>query len=119
MTKGDDNSDMKAERLIGERINHIAFGKGCVTRAQGENYIVADFGGVERMFEFPAAFSQYLTVENEQLRPCLPVCTPAAPRRAEPRRGRPAQKKKKSGSEGFIHDEYDTFILADIVGCTI
>jgi len=109
---------MKAERLIGEKITHIAFGAGCVTRTQGEEYIVADFDGVERMFEFPAAFSLYLTADNEQLRPELPVCTPVK-RDTTPRRGRPVQKKKKDGSDGFIHDEYDTFILADIVGCTI
>lgn len=112
---------MKAERLVGEKVTHIAFGSGCVTRTQGEDYIVADFNGTERMFEFPSAFSRYLTADNEQLRPFLPVCAPA-PARAEgenaSRRGRPA-KKKSSGSEGFIRDEYDTYILADMVGCTI
>ena len=108
---------MKAERLIGEKITHIAFGAGCVTRTQGEEYIIADFNGVERMFEFPAAFSQYLTADNELLQSDLPVCTPVK-REAAPRRSRPMPKKKKD-SEGFIRDEYDTFILADIVGCTI
>ena len=109
---------MKAARLIGEKITHVAFGQGCVIRAQGDNYIVVDFGGVERMFEFPAAFSQYLTVDNEQLRPDLPICMPVQKRPAAQRRSRPVQKKKND-SEGFIRDEYDTFILADIVGCTI
>ena len=109
---------MKAERLIGEKIAHIAFGQGCVTRTQGDDYIVVDFGGTERMFEFPTAFSLYLTVDNEQLRPDLPVCVPVQKRPQAIRRGRPVQKKKKD-SEGFIRDEYDTFILADIVGCTI
>ena len=109
---------MKAERLVGEKITHIAFGQGCVTRTQGEDYIVADFGGTERMFEFPAAFSHYLTADNEQLRPFLPECTPVSRSAAPRHRGRPVQKKKNS-SEGFIRDEYDTFILADIVGCTI
>lgn len=113
---------MKAERLVGEKITHIAFGRGCVTRTQGDDYIVADFGGTERMFEFPSAFSRYLTADNEQLRPFLPVCTPAPARKEEEphRRGRPVMKKKKAGgSEGFIRDEYDTYILADMVGCTI
>ena len=108
---------MKAERLIGEKITHIAFGAGCVTRTQGEEYIVADFNGVERMFEFPAAFSEYLTADNEMLRGDFPVCTPVK-RESLPHRGRSMPKKKKD-SESFIRDEYDTFILADIVGCTI
>lgn len=111
---------MNAERLVGEKINHIVFGCGLVTRTQGTDYIVADFNGTERMFEYPAAFSEYLTVEDEQLQSLLPVCTPKVrEKRADtPRRGRPA-KKGKGGSEGFIRDEYDTFILADIVGCTL
>lgn len=111
---------MNADRLVGEKINHIVFGCGLVTRTQGDDYIVADFNGTERMFEYPAAFSRYLTVEDEQLRPFLPVCTPAVrEKRADtPRRGRP-MKTKKGKSEGFIRDEYDTFILADIVGCTL
>jgi len=111
---------MKAERLVGEKIHHVVFGGGLVTRTQGNDYIVADFNGTERMFEFPAAFTEYLTADDEALRPFLPVCTPK-PResRAEaPRRGRPV-KKSKGKSEGFIRDEYDTFILADIVGCTL
>lgn len=111
---------MKAERLIGEKIHHIVFGSGLVTRTQGEDYIVANFDGTERMFEYPAAFSQYLTADDEALRPFLPVCTPAVrEKRADtPRRGRPI-KKDKGKSEGFIRDEYDTYILADILGCTL
>lgn len=111
---------MNAERLIGEKINHIVFGCGLVTRTQGDDYIVADFDGTERMFEYPAAFKEYLTVEDEQLRPFLPACTPKVRENPSdvPRRGRPMKKKGK-GSEGFIRDEYDTFILADMVGCTL
>lgn len=111
---------MKAERLVGERIHHVVFGCGLVTRTQGEDYIVADFDGTERMFEYPAAFTQYLTVDAEDLRPFLPVCTPPAQSKSAdtPRRGRPA-KARKGKSEGFIRDEYDTYILADILGCTL
>lgn len=111
---------MKAERLVGEKIHHVVFGSGLVTRTQGEEYIVADFDGTERMFEYPAAFSQYLTVDAEDLRPYLPVCMPPKKeKRADtPRRGRPA-KARKGGGEGFIRDEYDTYILADILGCTL
>lgn len=111
---------MKAERLVGEKIHHTVFGCGLVTRTQDEKYIIADFNGTERMFEYPAAFQEYLTVDDEALRPFLPVCTPIVrEKRADPpRRGRP-MKPKKGKSEGFIRDEYDTYILADIVGCTL
>ena len=111
---------MKAERLVGEKIHHTVFGCGLVTRTQDEKYIIADFNGTERMFEYPAAFTQYLTVDAEDLRPFLPECTPVVhEKRADtPRRSRPI-KAKKGKSEGFIRDEYDTYILADIVGCTL
>ena len=108
---------MKAERLVGEKIHHTVFGCGLVTRTQGNDYIVADFDGTERMFEYPAAFSQYLMVDAEELRPFLPVCTPPAKKERPLRRGRPMKASK--GSEGFIRDEYDTYILADIAGCTL
>lgn len=108
---------MKAERLVGEMIHHTVFGRGLVTRTQGNDYIVADFDGTERMFEYPAAFSRYLTVDAEDLRPFLPVCTPPAKQERPARRGRPLKSKK--GGEGFIRDEYDTYILADIAGCRL
>ena len=97
---------MNAKRLVGEKIHHTVFGSGLVIRTQGEDYIVADFNGTERMFE--------------SLRPFLPVCTPVKREKSagEPRRGRPV-KSKKGKSEGFIRDEYDTYILADILGCTL
>ena len=87
---------MNAKRLVGEKIHHTVFGSGLVIRTQGEDYIVADFNGTERMFEYPAVFSQYLTVDDESLRPFLPVCTPAKrEKRADaPRRGRPVKIKK-------------------------
>ena len=110
---------MNAEKLIGEKVTHIAFGSGCVIRTQGDNYIVADFGGTERMFEYPAAFHHYLTADNELLRPFLPELSPMPAPAAVRRRGRPMQTKKKKTGECFINDEYDTCILADIVGCTI
>ena len=110
---------MNAERLVGEKIHHTVFGGGQIIRTQGDHYIVADFDGTERMFEYPAAFSQYLTADDEALRPYLPVCTPAKKenRTEAPRRGRPIKKKGKG--EGFVRDEYDTYILADILGCTL
>ena len=111
---------MNAKRLVGEKIHHTVFGSGLVIRTQGEDYIVADFNGTERMFEYPAAFSQYLTADDESLRPFLPACTPVKREKSAgaPRRGRPV-KSKKGKSEGFIRDEYDTYILADILGCTL
>ena len=92
------------ERLIGKRVKHFAFGTGCVTQARG-GYIVVRFGGVERMFEYPAAFGAYLTVQDKRLQKLLPVCTrdPAQP-------ARPAVRRKK---RGYVHDEYDTAALAD------
>ena len=100
------------EKLLGKRVTHFVFGKGKVTRVQGD-YIVAAFGGTERMFEFPAAFGEYLTVEDKRLQKYLPVCQKTAP---EAVRRAPAKGKKAAS---FIKDEYDMSILADLVHCTL
>lgn len=92
------------ERLLGKRVTHFSFGKGLVTQARS-GYIVVSFGPVERMFEFPAAFGEYLTVEDKRLQKVLPVCrkTPAAPAKTAPK------PKRRS----YVRDEYDTAALAD------
>jgi len=96
--------------LIGKRVIHVTFGKGRIRDTHG-GYIVADFDGVERMFEYPAAFGTYLTIGDKKLRGVLPACDPVM----RPQQTKPAVKSSNS----FIQDEYDTFILADMVHCTI
>lgn len=99
---------LTADKLVGKRITHYIFGRGKVTRAQ-EHYIFADFHGVERMFEFPAAFGTYLTVEDKRLQTVLPVCT------RTPQPAAPARPRRLSA----LHDEYDTAALAETVHCTV
>ena len=48
----------------------------------------------------------------ERLRPLLPECVPA---QRTPAPARPVRRK----TEGFVRDEYDTVILADLVKCTV
>ena len=102
---------MRPEKLVGKRVTHFSFGRGKVTRVQ-EGYIWASFGGTERMFEFPAAFGEYLTVEDKRLQKYLPVCQKSAP---EPARRAPVKGKRPV----LIKDECDMSILADLVHCTI
>lgn len=99
------------ERLAGKRVTHVTFGKGRISRVE-DNYIVVAFGKVERKFEYPEAFRHYLTADDKKLRALLPECEPM------PVREKPAVPAKKKDS-GFVRDEYDTFILADMVHCTI
>ncbi len=101
------------ESLVGKKVTHVVFGKGRVTRFQ-DDYIVACFDGVERMFEFPDAFRHYLTVEDKKLRALLPACEPVPVREKTD-----ADKARKKRDSGFVRDEYDTFILADMVHCTL
>lgn len=102
-------SQLRPETLVGKRVEHYMFGKGKVVRAQ-DGYIVAAFCGVERMFEFPAAFGEYLTVVDKRLQKVLPVCTRAHVDAPPPPRGRKST---------FVYDEYDTAALADLVHCNI
>ena len=67
---------LNPDRLTGKRVNHVVFGRGRILRVQ-DGYMHVSFGGVERMFEYPAAFSQYMTIEDKRLRPLLPECVPA------------------------------------------
>ena len=94
------------EQLIGKRVKHFAFGTGRVTQTRGD-YIVVCFGGVERMFEYPAAFGEYLTIQDKRLQKQLPVCTHDPVQSV-----RPAVRRRK---RGYVHDEYDTAALADTV----
>lgn len=98
------------EKLIGKRVIHVLFGRGRITGVRG-GCIVADIDGVERMFEYPAAFGTYLTIADKKLRTALPPCDPIT--REMP--SKPAGRRMSN----FIHDEYDTVILADTVHCTI
>lgn len=102
---------LNPDRLTGKRVDHIVFGRGRILRVQ-DGYMHVAFGGVERMFEYPAAFSRYMTIQDKRLRPLLPECMPA-PSTATPTR--PARRK----NENFVRDEYDTVILADMVKCTL
>ena len=52
---------LNPDRLTGKRVNHVVFGRGRILRVQ-DGYMHVSFGGVERMFEYPAAFSQYMTI---------------------------------------------------------
>ena len=53
-----------------------------------------------------------MTIEDKRLRPLLPECVPA---QRTPAPARPVRRK----TEGFVRDEYDTVILADLVKCTV
>ena len=74
---------LNPDQLTGKRVNHVVFGRGRILHVQ-DGYMHVSFGGVERMFEYPAA-------------------------------ARPVRRK----TEGFVRDEYDTVILADLVKCTV
>ena len=97
------------QRLAGKRVTHYVFGKGSVTRVSKDT-ITVSFGKTERMFEYPAAFGEYLTVEDKRLQKVLPVCTKAPP---------PPKPPAKGNRRGFVHDEYDTATLADDIGCKL
>lgn len=107
---------LNPDRLTGKRVNHVVFGRGRILRVQ-DGYMHVSFGGVERMFEYPAAFSQYMTIEDKRLRPLLPECVPAQ-RTRTPAPARPVRPVRRK-TEGFVRDEYDTVILADLVKCTV
>ena len=89
---------LNPDRLTGKRVNHVVFGRGRILHVQ-DGYMHVSFGGVERMFEYPAAFSQYMTIEDKRLRPLLPECVPA---QRTPAPARPVRRK----TEGFVRDEY-------------
>lgn len=102
---------LNPDRLTGKRVEHVVFGRGRITDVK-DGYMHVSFSGVERMFEYPDAFSHYMTIEDKRLKPLLPQCVPAERRPVD---SHPARRKMTS----YVNDEYDTVILADLVKCTL